>query len=269
MTSEEKRSIFQSFNYDNKYIEETLKNNNLSDKLYAVLKASKLSECDKDTGSLLKEIASSKKKITGEQHDLLIQYTADKKIDSKVKLEEAYNYFSASSTIDIEAFEKASGVGVHVTQEMVESYVDSFLVNNKEMFIIENGNFRNSNIMKLLKEGMKFAPGGDLNKYYMIKGAEFVKGLNITKTEEKKPNKKEALKKDTKKDEFLSVEELNQNYRIENLDAKPFTEAQKNCERLNLEHFAFSKGKIITRFPPEPNGFLHIGHCKSIRFNFS
>ncbi|EPQ59008.1 glutaminyl-tRNA synthetase [Gloeophyllum trabeum ATCC 11539] len=39
-------------------------------------------------------------------------------------------------------------------------------------------------------------------------------------------------------------------------------------EHLRQAHLEFTKGKVHTRFPPEPNGFLHIGHSKAIFVNF-
>ena len=44
-----------------------------------------------------------------------------------------------------------------------------------------------------------------------------------------------------------------------------FIEAEINKD---IKNNTYAGGRVLTRFPPEPNGYLHIGHVKSICLNF-
>ena len=41
-----------------------------------------------------------------------------------------------------------------------------------------------------------------------------------------------------------------------------------NSNELLAQHKAVNGSKVRTRFPPEPNGYLHAGHAKSMNMNF-
>ena len=50
-------------------------------------------------------------------------------------------------------------------------------------------------------------------------------------------------------------------------DGRDIPESRNTAEQIAANH-KVTGGHMLTRFPPEPNGFLHIGHCKAMNFNF-
>lgn len=276
-SAEAKQLIAWSLN--EKKLAGLLKKTETVERLIHLIGLSEKPEGDRTMGVLLEYIGTKAPSNLRPAEGYLMKKVAAGDLLNKKQADAAFAFLKeldSFDSIDDAAFNEACGVGAVVTDEEIQTLVASLFEAQAANIEADKWNFNFGGFIHRVSDELKWADGGKITTAINGRKDEILGPMpkDWKKNNKKKAPKKEkkgAQKKEEKKEEVKDSEYKNELFetkdKLSTLIPRDIDTAH-NTKELKEAHLKATGGKIMTRFPPEPNGFLHIGHAKAMRFSF-